>query len=155
MANTYSQLYVQIVFTVRGRKHMIHKKYKDDLERYITSVVQLGRTKMIQIYCMPDHIHILIGLHPSESISQIVQKIKVSSTKFLKKQDVIFRNFSWQKGFGAFSYAHSQLGRIATYVQNQEAHHRRKTFKQEYIKTLEKFNVSYDEKYLFDFYDSE
>ena len=91
MANTYTQLYVQIVFTVKGRKHMIHKKYKDDLEKYITSIIQLDRTKLIQIYCMPDHIHILIGLHPSESISQIVQNVKVSSTKFLKKQNVIFR----------------------------------------------------------------
>lgn len=153
MANTYRQLYVQFVFAVSGRKHLIPKSYKEDVHRYITGVVQARKHKMIQVHCMPDHTHLFIGLHPSQSIADLAEEVKTAATKYIKQQSWMPFDFSWQRGYGAFSYSHSHISAVANYIENQEIHHRKKTFKEEYIDFLEKFSVEYDEKYLFDFID--
>lgn len=151
MANTYRQLYIQFIFAVTGRKHLIPKAHKEQVHRYLTGVVQERKHKMIQIHCMPDHAHIFIGLHPSQSIADLAEEIKIAATKFIKQQDWMQFDFSWQRGYGAFSYSHSHISAVAKYIENQEAHHQTKTFKQEYIDFLEKFAIEYDDKYLFDF----
>lgn len=153
MANTYTQLRVHIVFSVKGRESLIPKKHKDGVEKFITGVIQKRKHKMLAIYCMPDHIHIFIGLHPAQSISDLVNDIKTSSSKKIKKQPWIRFAFAWQEGYGAFSYAKSQTDAVVKYVLNQEEHHKKRSFREEYLDMLNKFEVDYDEQYLFEFYD--
>ena len=155
MANTYTQLYAQLIFAPKGREKMIPKEHKEDIHKYITGVVQheTRRHKLIAINCMPDHIHIFVGLHPAQSISNLVSDIKTASTKYIKKQPWMPFAFEWQDGFGAFTYSHSQIDAVAKYVLNQETHHYQKTFREEYLEILEKLEVPYDQRYLFEFYD--
>jgi len=155
MANTYTQLYVQLIFAPKGRKKMIPKTHKEEVQKYITGIIQDERRKhkLLAINCMPDHIHIFVGLHPAQSISNLVSDIKTASTKFIKKQSWMPYAFEWQVGFGAFTYSKSHIDRVVKYILNQEEHHKKKTFKEEYLDFLNKFDVSYDEKYLFEFYD--
>jgi len=150
MANTFSQIYLQFIFAVQGRHSLIQKKYKEDLHKYITALVQARKTKMLAIHCMPDHTHLFVGFKPSVLISDFVKEIKVKSNEFIKAKKWVKGNFSWQDGYGVFSYGHSQIDSVCKYILNQEAHHRKKTFKQEYYEFLEKFAISYDERYLFD-----
>lgn len=152
MANTYTQLYVQIVFAVKGRQHLIPKEYKDDVQKYITGIIQNRQHKLLAINCMPDHIHIFIGLHPAQSISDLVNAIKTASNKFIKSQYWMPYSFSWQRGFGAFSYSRSAVDNVVKYINNQEIHHRKKNFESEYRDFLEEFFVEYDDRYLFEFY---
>jgi len=154
MANTYTQLYVQLIFAPKGRKKMIPKTHKEEVQKYITGIIQDERRKhkLLAINCMPDHIHIFVGLHPAQSISNLVSDIKTASTKFIKKQSWMPYAFEWQVGFGAFTYSKSHIDRVVKYILNQEEHHRKKTFKEEYLDFLNKFDVSYNEKYLFEFY---
>ncbi len=153
MANTYTQLYVQYVFAVKGRQHLIPKAYKEQIHRYITGVVQKRKHKLLAVNCMPDHTHIFIGLHPTQSISDLASDIKTAATKFIKQQSWMRFAFSWQIGYGAFSYSRSQIDVVVKYVLNQEIHHQQQTFREEYLNFLRKFEVEYDEKYLFEFYD--
>ncbi len=134
---------------------MIPKAHKEDVHRYITGIVQdeTRRHKMLAIHCMPDHIHIFVGMNPAQSISDLVKDIKTASTKYIKKQLWMPFSFEWQEGFGAFSYSHSQIDAVVKYVLGQEEHHRVKTFREEYLDFLQKFDIPYDERYLFDFYD--
>lgn len=150
MANTYTQLYIHIVFVVKGRQNLIFEKHREELEKYICGIITNKNSKPLAIYCNPDHTHILIGIHPSVSISDIVRDIKANSSKFINEKKWITGKFSWQDGFGAFTYARSQIDAVAKYILNQPVHHKKKTFKEEYIELLEKFNVDYDPKYLFD-----
>ena len=151
MANTYSQIYIQIVFTVKYREKLIEEKNREELQKFITGIVTKRKTKLLSIYCMPDHVHILVGMNVSLALSDLVRDIKAGSSKFINDSNWIQGKFSWQEGFGAFSYNHSHLSKIIRYIENQEQHHRQKTFKEEYMLFLQKFNVEYDEKYLFDF----
>jgi putative transposase len=153
MANTYSQIYIQIVFAVKGRQNLISEKNRVALEKYICGIVSNKQSKPIAIYCNPDHLHLLIGLHPSIAISDIVRDIKANSSKWINDQNWILGKFSWQVGFGAFSYSKSQIDSVVNYILNQAAHHKKKTFKEEYKDFLEKFNIDYKEKYLFDYYE--
>jgi REP element-mobilizing transposase RayT len=153
MANTYSQIYIQIVFAVKGRQNLISEKNRVALEKYICGIVSNKQSKPIAIYCNPDHLHLLIGLHPSIAISDIVRDIKANSSKWINAQNWILGKFSWQVGFGAFSYSKSQIDSVVNYILNQAAHHKKKTFKEEYKDFLEKFNIDYKEKYLFDYYE--
>lgn len=153
MANTYTQLYVQLVFAVKGREHLIPKAHKEQVQKYMTGVIQGRKHKLLEINCMPDHSHIFIGLHPDQSISDLVEETKTATTKFIKKQPWMQFDFSWQKGFGAFSYARTQLEAVVNYIRNQEAHHQKRTFREEYLDFLNKFEVPFEEQYLFDFYD--
>ena len=153
MANTYTQLYIQVVFAVKGRKKLIPRAHKDQVHRYMTGVVQERTHKLLAVHCMPDHTHLFIGYQPVQSLSDLVYDVKTAATKFIKKQPWMPYDFSWQRGFGAFSYSRSHIDRVVKYIHNQEAHHRKKTFRTEYIGLLEKFDVDYDERYLFEFYD--
>lgn len=149
MANTYTQIYIQIVFAVKGRQNLISKNNKEELYKYITGIVTNEGQKLIAINGMPDHIHILIGLKPDKALSDLVRAIKANSSRFINKQNWINGKFEWQTGFGAFSYSHSQLDNVFKYIQNQDKHHQKKTFKEEYQDFLKAFNVDYEEIYIF------
>jgi len=155
MANTYTQIYIHIVFAVAGRQNLIKKENKEELQKYITGIITNKNQKLICINIQPDHGHIFIGMKPNIALSDLVRDIKNNSSTFINEKKWIRGKFSWQEGFGAFSYGHSQIDRIARYIQNQEKHHQKKTFKQEYLEILKKFNVEYDEKYLFKWIDDE
>jgi len=151
MANTFSQIYIQVVFAVSGRQSLVREEFKEELYKYITGIVRNNGQKLIVINGMPDHVHALIGLKPSMALSDLVRDTKADSSNFVNKNRWIRGKFSWQEGFGAFSYGHSQLDKIIKYIQNQEQHHKRRTFKDEYLSLLKKFNVEFDEKYVFKF----
>ena len=150
MANTFSQVYLQFVFAVQGRQNLIQGKYKEELHKYITSLVQVRKAKILAIHCMPDHTHLFVGFKPSVLISGFVKEIKVKSNEFITNKKWVNGSFNWQEGYGVFSYGHSQIDRVCKYVLNQELHHRQKTFREEYHEFLEKFLVPFEEKYLFD-----
>lgn len=150
MPNTYSQIYIQIVFAVKGRQNLLPTKNREELHKYITGIVQNREQKMLSIFCMPDHTHILVGIQPSISISDLVRDIKSGSSKFINDNGWINGKFNWQEGFGSFSYSRSQIDTVIKYILNQEEHHKKKTFKEEYIDFLKKFEVEYDERYLFE-----
>ena len=150
MANTYTQLYVHIVFSVKGRQALIPERHKAELHKYITGIIKNKKQKLIQINSMPDHIHILIGMTPDAALSNLVKDIKVNSTNFINQKHWTVGKFGWQEGFGAFSYSHSQIPQVAAYIENQETHHSRRTFRDEYIAFLERFGVGYDIRYVFD-----
>ncbi|MGN7812885.1 IS200/IS605 family transposase [Flavobacterium sp. 22076] len=150
MADTYSQLYIQIVFAVKGRQNLISKKWKDEIYKYITGIITNQKQKLIAINGMPDHIHILVGIKPNISLSDLVRDIKSSSSKFINEQKWINGKFEWQNGFGAFSYGHSQLTNVIKYIENQEVHHKTKTFKEEYIAFLKLFNIDFKDEYIFE-----
>ncbi len=149
MANTYSQIYIQIVFAVESRQNLIDPAHSDELQKYITGIVTAQRQKLIAINNMPDHVHILIGQRPDSVLSDLVGDIKSGSTNFISRNRWIKGRFNWQEGFGAFSYSHSQLSAVIRYIQNQQRHHRKSSFHDEYVSLLNKFNVPYDERYIF------
>ena len=154
MSNTYSQIYIQIVFAVKGRQNLISKNNREELHKYITGIVQSREQKMLAIFAMPDHVHILVGMKPNLSISDLVRDIKAGSSKYINDSKWIQGKFNWQEGFGAFSYAKSQQDVVVKYILNQEEHHKTKSFKEEYLEFLEKFEIDYDEKYLFEWIES-
>ena len=148
--STYSQIYIQIVFAVKGRENLIKPNWEESLYKYITGIVQNKGQKMLAINGMPDHIHLFIGMKPNCCLSDLVREIKKSSNSFIKENKFTPFNFSWQEGYGAFSYSHSQINDVCQYILNQKEHHKKKTFKEEYIDFLEKFAVEYNEQFLFD-----
>lgn len=149
MANTYSQIHIQFVFAVKHRDCVIHSSWKNELYKYITGIVQNNNHKLICINGMPDHIHILIGMRPSQSISVLLQDIKGSSSKWINEKKLVKGKFEWQEGYGAFSYGKSQVKDVVMYIKNQEEHHKKKSFKEEYLDFLKKFEIDYDEKFIF------
>ncbi|MBX9888558.1 MAG: IS200/IS605 family transposase [Flavobacteriaceae bacterium] len=150
MANTYSQIYIHVVFAVKGRQNLISKNWKDELYKYITGIVTNEGQKLIAINGMPDHIHILIGLKPNKALSDLVRDIKANSSRFINEKKWINAKFEWQTGFGAFSYNHSQLTKVINYIQNQEEHHKKKTFKEEYVDFLKAFDVDFKNEFIFE-----
>lgn len=153
MANTYTQIHIHIVFAVKGRQSLLPKKHKEELYKYITGVVQNCGHKMLIINGMPDHIHFFIGQRPNQTLSALVQKIKISSSLFINEHRWTRGKFSWQKGYGAFSYSRSQIDAVVKYIANQEQHHKKQTFKEEYLNMLEKFAVDSEERFLFEWID--
>jgi len=150
MSGSYSQLYIQIVFAVKGRENLIAKPWEDDLHKYIAGIIKAKEQKSIIVNGMPDHIHAFIGLKPTMAISDLVRDIKNNSSKFVNEKKLVKGKFSWQEGYGAFSYSHSQIEQVYQYIMNQKEHHRVKTFREEYIDFLKKFQVEYNEKHLFE-----
>ena len=148
--STYSQIYIQIVFAVKGRDSLIQLPSEVRIHKYITGIVQKKEQKMLAINGVPDHIHFLIGMKPSCRLSDLVREIKKSSNDLIREEKLSKFKFNWQEGFGAFSYSHSQLDDVIAYIMNQKEHHKKKTFKEEYMGFLKKFNVEYNEKYLFE-----
>jgi putative transposase len=152
MANTYTQCYFHLVFVVRNRNALIRKEWKDELEMYITGIVQNHRHKMLAIGTMPDHIHIFLGYNVNQLLPDLVEEIKTSSNSFIKEKRLSKFKFEWQKGYGAFTHSHSQIDPVAKYVLSQEEHHKKKPFKEEYFEMLKKNNVEFKEEYLFEFF---
>lgn len=146
--STYSQIYIQVIFAVKHRKSLILPAWEERLYKYITGIVQNKKQKMLAINGMPDHIHFVIGMRPSCCLSDLVREVKKSSNEFVNDNGFTRFNFHWQEGYGAFSYGHSQLDRVIRYVMNQKEHHKKRTFKEEYLDFLKKFEVEYEEQYL-------
>src|SRR6266567_2156564 len=136
MANTYTQIYIHVVFAVEARQNLIRPEYKDELQKYMTGIVSGQGQKLIAINNMPDHFHLLIGMKPTIALSDLVAAIKASSSGFINDSRWVQGKFRWQEGFGAFSYSHSQLGIVIQYIQNQKKHHARTSFREEYLKLL-------------------
>ena len=153
MANTNTQLHVQVVFTVQGRTCLIRRSNRDEIEKFMTGIVQNNGHKLLAIYCMPDYTHMLIGLRPNQSLSDLVKDIKANSSRFITDSGFVRGKFSWQEGYGAFSYSINEIDAVIHYIRNQEYHHHKKTFKEEYLEILREFNVLYDDKYLFQWID--
>ena len=153
MANTYSQIYIHYVFVVKGRDNLIKESFREELQKYMTGIIKNNQNLCIAIYCMPDHTHILVGLNPSQSVSDLARDLKANSSKWINEKEFLKNKFGWQIGFGAFSYAQSQVQRVINYINNQPAHHRKTTFREEYIDFLSKFKIDYKEEYLFEFPD--
>ena len=149
MANTYSQIYIQIVFAVEGRQNLIDPPHNDELQKYITGIITAQRHKLIAVNNVQDHAHILIGQRPDAALFDLVGDIKSGSTNFINRHRWVKGRFNWREGFGAFSYSRSQLGQVIRYIQNQQTHHQRRSFHDEYVSLLNKFNVPYDERYIF------
>ena len=146
-------MYVQIVFAVFGRTNIISEIHREELEKYICGIVSNNKCKPLAIYCNPDHVHILVGLHPIVAVSDLTRDIKASSSKFINNKMWIKGKFAWQDGFGTFTYSKSQIDDVAKYILSQPVHHRKKTFKEEYLEILRKNDIEYDERYLFEWYD--
>ena len=151
MANTYSQILIHVVFTVRGRANLIDKKWRTDLHKYISGIITSKGQKSIIVNGVGDHIHCFIGLKPSMCLSDLIRDVKNNSSKFINENQLVKGKFQWQEGFGAFSYATSQVKNVYNYILNQEEHHKKSTFKEEYLDLLETYEVEYEDDYLFSF----
>jgi putative transposase len=152
MANTYTQLYAHVVFAVKGRDHVISPKWKENLFKYINGIITNKDQKLMVINGMPDHLHLLIGFNPDCRLSDLVRDIKANSSRWINENHFIAGRFEWQTGFGAFSIGQSQIDKTVKYILNQEEHHSRKTFKEEYIEFLIAYHVDYKQEYVFDDY---
>src|SRR5215470_12593902 len=153
MADTYIQIYIQAVFAVEGRQSLISPRHKDEIYKYITGTLKDNGQKLMAINGMPDHIHILFGMTATIALSDLIKEIKASSSRLINDKKWLRGHFNWQAGFGAFSYSRSQVPTVAAYIENQERHHATRSFRDEYTALLEKFEVEYNPKYLFDFID--
>jgi len=149
MANTYTQIHIQAVFAVKFRAAVIAPDWKDELYKYISGIIQNNGHKMLKINGMPDHVHILFGMRPTQSLSTLMQQVKEDSSKWIKSRGLLRHQFNWQEGYGAFSYSRSQVSTVCTYIERQEEHHRKKTFLDEYEEFLKAFEVEYDERHIF------
>lgn len=153
MAGTFSQIYLQVVFAVKGRENLIAKPWRSELHKYISGIITGKGQKSIIVNGVADHIHCFVGLKPSMTISDLVRDIKNNSTNFINKNKFVKGKFSWQEGYGVFSYSHSHISDVYNYILNQEEHHKKKTFKEEYLEFLNKFEIPYEERYLFEWID--
>ncbi len=149
MPNTYTQIHIQAVFAVKNRECIISPRWKDELYKYITGIVQGNGHKLLAINGMPDHVHIFFGMKPTQSLSDLLQDIKGNSSKWINEKKFTQGKFSWQEGYGAFSYGKSQISKVIDYIERQEEHHSKKTFIEEYTGFLDAFGVAYDERYIF------
>ncbi len=154
MANTYTQLYIHLVFAVKNRNALIQKSWRANLEKYITGIIQNHNHKLLAIGSMPDHIHLLIGYNVNQLIPQLVENIKTSSNAWIKTNKLLNSKFEWQKGYGAFSHSRSQLDVVIKYILNQEEHHKKNSFKSEYLEMLKKNEIEYKEEYIFEFFEN-
>ncbi len=152
MANTYSQIYIQVVFAVKNRNALIHHSWDEKLFQYITGIIKNKGQKVIVINGVADHIHIFIGLKPNCNLSDLVREVKKASNMFINDNKLSKYKFSWQTGFGAFSYSKSHIDAVYKYIINQKNHHKKKAFKEEYLDFLKKYEIPYEEKYLFDWF---
>ena len=150
MANSYTQLYVQMVFAVKNRQSLIFPEVKDRIEKYICGIASNIKCKPISIYCNPDHVHLLANIKPVVSIADAIRDIKSFSSHYINENHLVKGHFEWQTGYGAFSYGQSQIEAVKTYIANQYNHHKKRSFKEEYLALLTAFQVDYDDSYLFD-----
>lgn len=153
MANTYSQIYIQVIFAVKGRQNLISENWRIELHKYISGIIENKGQKSIIVNGVADHIHCFIGLKPTMAISDLVRDIKNNSSKFINDKKILKGKFHWQEGFGVFSYAHSQIESVYQYILKQEEHHKKKTFREEYLDFLTQFDIPYKDEYLFEWMD--
>ena len=153
MADTYTQCYFQLVFAVRNRNALIKKEWKDQLEKYISGIIRNNGHKMLAIGTMPNHIHIFFGYNLNQLIPDLVEQIKTSSNAWIKERRLSRFRFGWQNGYGAFTYSRSQIDAVIKYILNQEQHHKKMNFQEEYLKILRKLEIEYKKEYLFEFFD--
>jgi len=153
MANMYSQIYIQIVIVVRGRQNLIQTNWRDDLFKYISGIIKNKGQKPIIVNGVGDHVHIFIGLKPSMAISDLIRDIKSNATNFINQNRFIMGKFEWREGAGVFSYSHSQIDAVYKYIANQEDHHKKRTFREEYLEFLVKNEIDFKKEYLFEFYE--
>ena len=149
MANTYTQIHIQAVFAVSNRQSLIHEKWESELYIYITGIIQNHGHKLLQINGMPDHIHLFFGMRPTQSLSELMKQVKGDSSKWINEKGYLKNKFSWQAGYGAFSYSKTDVPKIIQYVKNQKEHHQAISFKDEYLELLKSFDIAYDERYIF------
>ena len=149
MANTYTQIHIHAVFAVQNRTSLINKSWQERLYKYIVAIIQKRGHKVLSIGGMPDHVHILFGFRPTQALSNLMLEVKRDTSEWINKEKLITGRFSWQEGYGAFSYGKSQIPTIANYIETQEKHHKKNTFREEYLEFLKKFDVEYDERYIF------
>jgi REP element-mobilizing transposase RayT len=153
MAGTFSQLYIQYVFAVKGRENLIRPEFETELYKYIAGIIKGKEQKPLAVNGMPDHIHVLAGIKPAMRVSDLIRDIKNNSTNFINEKMWLKKKFSWQEGYGVFSYSESNYGKVIDYIRDQKKKHQVRTFQQEYLLLLKKFNIPFDTKYLFEFYD--
>ena len=151
MADTFTQVYLQYVFAVKGRYNFIPRSKKEELHKYITGLVQNKKCKLLAVNCMPDHTHLFVGFNPTIAISELIKSVKIATNDFINDKKWLRENFQWQNGYGVFSYGHSQIDRVIQYVNNQEIHHAKKNFREEYQTLLKRFSVEYSNTRLFEF----
>jgi len=149
MANTYTQIYVQVVIVVKNRQCLIKNTWKTELYKYITGIIKNNGHKVMQINGVADHVHILIGLKPSQSLSELMKYVKQDSSKWINQNNFLKVKFSWQSGYAAFSYATSQIPNVISYIQNQEEHHKKKSFTEEYLDFLKEYDIPFNKEYIF------
>lgn len=149
MANTYTQIYIQYVFAVQNRISLIKNEWKDELYKYMTGIINQHEHKLLSIGGMTDHIHALVSMHPKQAPSDLMYELKRSSSLWINENKFVVGKFSWQECFGAFSYSQSQISRVSKYIENQETHHKKKTFREEYLDFLKAFNIEFDERYVY------
>jgi REP element-mobilizing transposase RayT len=152
MAGTFSQIYIQYVFVVQGRMNMILPVFQDEVYKYISGIVTAKGQKTLAVNGMEDHVHVLVGLKPAMRIADLVRDIKNNSSNFINEKGYLKQKFCWQEGYGAFSYSQANFGSVIEYIKNQKEHHKKRTFKTEYMVFLRKFNIAFEDKYLFEFY---
>lgn len=150
MAGTYSQIYIQIVFAVQGRQNLLQKEWRGEVFKYMAGIIKNKGQKPIIVNGVEDHVHVFVGLKPAMALSDLVRDVKNNSTNFINENHWVKGKFSWQEGYGAFSYGHSQIETVYNYILNQESHHIKQTFKDEYLDFLKKFEIEHDVKYLFE-----
>ena len=150
MANTYTQIYIHVVFAVQARESLIKAEWREDLFKYIAGILKNQGIKLLAIGGVEDHIHILFGMSPTISLSDLIREVKANSSKYINENKFVRGKFYWQEGFGAFSYSRSQIDAVAKYILNQEQHHAGRSFKDEYVALLNRFEVEFDDRYLFD-----
>jgi putative transposase len=150
MSDTFSQLYIQYVFAVKGRENLLQKSWRQDVFKYMAGIISGKNQKSIIVNGVEDHVHVFVGLRPTMCIADLIRDIKNNSSKFINEQNFLKGKFAWQEGYGAFSYSHSQIENVYQYIADQEEHHKKTTFKEEYFEFLQKFEIEYNEKYLFE-----
>jgi REP element-mobilizing transposase RayT len=149
MANTYTQIHIHAIFAVQNKLSLINKDWQARLYQYITAIIQGHKHKVLSIGGTSDHVHILFGFRPAQSLSELMQRVKGNSSEWINKEKLIKGKFSWQEGYGAFSHSKSQISQVIKYIENQEVHHKKRTFIEEYKKILNDFGLEYDEQYIF------
>ncbi|WP_064197419.1 MULTISPECIES: IS200/IS605 family transposase [Emticicia] len=149
MANTFTQIHLHLIFAVKFRQNLIQREWKDKLYKYTTGIIQNNGHKVLIINGMSDHIHILIGFRSTQTLADLMRDIKQMTSLWINENKLTKSKFAWQEGYAAFSYGQSQLPIIIKYIENQEEHHRKRTFLEEYKEFLNLFEVSFDEKYIF------
>jgi len=155
MAKTFTQIYIQYVFAVQGRENLLRDHFREEVFKYMAGIIREKKQKPIAVNGTSNHVHVFVGLNPTMLISDLVRDIKNNSTNFINSNRWLPGRFSWQEGYGAFSYGHSQLDQVYQYIINQEQHHRKRSFREEYLELLKRFEVEYDERNLFEWYDED